>query len=62
MESHDVKPEELRQAVVKRGYFPEVLRIEDYPADFISQILVGAWSAVFRSVEEARQQATLKDD
>ena len=46
---------EIQNAVAARGYFPSDMPIRDYPSDFISGVLVGAWSQVFGMIQQARE-------
>lgn len=46
---------EVQNAVAARGYFPSDMPIRDYPADFISGVLVGAWGQVFAMIKQARE-------
>ena len=46
---------EIQNAVVARGYFPSDMPIRDYPEDFVSGVLVGAWSQVFEMIKQARK-------
>lgn len=46
---------EIQNAVAARGYFPSDMPIRDYPEDFISGVLVGAWDQVFDMIKEARE-------
>lgn len=46
---------EIQNAVAARGYFPSDMPIRDYPGDFISGVLVGAWSQVFGMIKQARE-------
>ena len=46
---------EIQNAVAARGYFPSDMPIRDYPEDFVSGVLVGAWSQVFEMIKQARK-------
>ncbi len=46
---------EIQNAVAARGYFPSDMPIRDYPEDFISGVLVGAWGQVFGMIKQARE-------
>lgn len=46
---------DIQNAVSARGYFPSDMPIRDYPADFISGVLVGAWEQVFGMIKQARE-------
>lgn len=47
MQQNSVDEEEIRLAVSQRGYFPFDMPIANYPPDFISGVLIGAWEQVF---------------
>lgn len=46
---------EIQNAVSVRGYFPSDMPVRDYPPDFISGVLVGAWKQLFAVIEQARE-------
>ncbi len=56
MIEHTVLEEEIRAVVAARGYFPEDVQVWDYPEDFISGVLVGAWEQVHNMIKEAREK------
>ena len=56
MVENTVMEEEIRAVVAARGYFPEDMDIWNYPEDFISGVLVGAWNQVFGMIKEAREK------
>ena len=47
MLQNGVDEKEIRLAVSQRGYFPFDMPIANYPPDFISGVLIGAWEQVF---------------
>lgn len=55
MVSNKVDEWEIQNAVSARGYFPSDMPVKDYPADFISGVLVGAWAQVFAMIKQARE-------
>lgn len=55
MVNNKVDEWEIQNAVAARGYFPSDMPIRDYPGDFISGVLVGAWGQVFRMIKQARE-------
>ncbi len=54
MTANNVTEAEIRGVVAKRGYFPADMLIKDYPADFVSGVLVGAWPQVYELINENR--------
>jgi hypothetical protein len=56
MMQNDVKAAEIQLAVAQKGYFPEKTPIENYPADFINGVLVGAWEQVFDIIKHNRDE------
>lgn len=50
MKANDVTVEEIQKAVASRGYYPEDTPITNYDPDFISGVLVGAWSQMFQMI------------
>lgn len=46
MTANGITEEQIRNAVASKGYFPEDMPVKDYPPDFISGVLVGAWDQV----------------
>lgn len=54
MIGHKVKPEEIQKVVGKKGYFPANMPLNTYPLDFMEQVLIAAWSQVFKMVEDER--------
>lgn len=55
MVNNQVDEWEIQNAVAARGYFPSDMPIRDYPEDFISGVLVGAWGQVFGMIKQARE-------
>lgn len=47
MRENRVSEEDIRLAVSQRGYFPYDMPVADYPPDFISGVLVGAWQQLY---------------
>lgn len=54
MKDNGVTVDEIKKAVASRGYYPEDTPIENYESNFVSGVLVGAWSAVFGMIKENR--------
>lgn len=46
--------EEVRNIVAAKGYFPADMPVADYPEDFVSGVLVGAWAQVSQAIQAAR--------
>lgn len=51
MTASGITEEQIRKAVASKGYFPEDMPVKDYPPDFISGVLVGAWDQVKAMIE-----------
>lgn len=54
METNQVIPEEVEAACVVKGYAPQGMPLSDYPEDFVTGCLVGAWDQVFAMILENR--------
>ena len=54
MREYGVQPEEIVFAVAQRGYFPADVSIADYPPDFVSGVLIGAWQQVYAMILDNR--------
>lgn len=52
MTANSITEEQIRRAVAGKGYFPEDMPIKDYPVDFISGVLVGAWEQVKAMIDD----------
>ena len=50
MRQNGVDEEEIRLAVSQRGYFPFDMPIANYPPDFISGVLIGAWAQLYEMI------------
>jgi hypothetical protein len=50
---------DLQNVVAAKGYFPADMKVADYPGDFISGVLVGAWDQVFGMVKEMKEKDSL---
>lgn len=55
MEDKLVSEEEIQKVVADRGYYPEATPIENYDPNFISGVLVGAWSQVYGTIQKLRE-------
>lgn len=54
MTVNSVTVEEIQQVVASRGYYPESTPIANYDSNFVSGVLVGAWTKVFKMIENFR--------
>ena len=52
MEQYSVSEAQIRKAVASRGYYPEATPIKNYDPDFVTGVLVGAWSQVYQLIKE----------
>ena len=50
MLQNGVDEKEIRLAVSQRGYFPFDMPIANYPPDFISGVLIGAWAQLYEMI------------
>lgn len=55
MEVNLVSEEEIQTVVSNKGYFPKDTPIQNYPGEFISGVLVGAWKQVYSCIQELRK-------
>jgi len=51
MNANSVTVQEIQQVVSSRGYYPEGTPISNYDPNFISGVLVGAWTQVFEMIK-----------
>ena len=54
MAANGVRESEIRNAVSARGYFPPDMPVSDYPSDFVSGVLIGAWHDVYEMIKMNR--------
>ena len=54
MKSNNVTVEEIQAVVAQRGYYPPDTPIPNYDPQFVTGVLVGAWSQVYNMVLEYR--------
>jgi hypothetical protein len=54
MIANNVTVQEIQKVVAKRGYYPEDTPISNYDPNFINGVLVGAWTQVFKAIQESR--------
>ena len=52
MEANGVTEEDVTNACVQKGYFPQGTPLADYPIDFINGCLIGAWPQVLAMINE----------
>lgn len=52
MAANHISEEQIRKAVVAKGFFPEDMPVCDYPADFVEGVLIGAWEQVYSFIIE----------
>ena len=52
MEQNNVTEAQIRKVVASRGYYPEATPIKNYDSDFVSGVLVAAWSQVYKMIKE----------
>lgn len=50
---------DIQNVVAAKGYFPADMKVADYPQDFISGVLVGAWSQVYSIIKEMKEKDSL---
>ncbi|EAE0845943.1 ATP-binding protein [Listeria monocytogenes] len=55
MTQNNVTVQEIQQVVASKGYYPADTPIENYDANFISGVLVGAWPKVFEQIQSTRK-------
>lgn len=55
MRANSVTEEDIRVAVANKGYFPEMMPVANYPPDFISGVLIGAWEQVYSMIKENKK-------
>ena len=54
MAASGITEQQIRAAVATKGYFPEDMPISAYPEDFVSGVLVGAWSQIVDFINEQK--------
>ena len=62
MRNNVVSERELTQVVAARGYFPEGMKLCDYPPDFVNGVLIGAWDQVFEMVKALRKKTKFTEE
>lgn len=56
MEANKVDEWDIQNVVAAKGYFPADMPVSDYPEDFISGVLVGAWGQVFAMIKQMKEK------
>lgn len=56
MRQNQVDEWDIQAVVAARGYFPQDMPIRDYPENFISGVLVGAWGQVYAMIKEMKEK------
>lgn len=56
MEANDIDEWDVQNVVAARGYFPADMPVYEYPEDFITGVLVGAWSQVYAMIKEMKEK------
>ncbi len=59
MINNQVDEWDIQNVVAARGYFPADMAVADYPPDFISGVLVGAWDQVYPMIKEMKEKDSL---
>ena len=54
MVPNEITEAEIQAIVAKKGYYPADTPIENYDPNFVSGVLVGAWTQVFSAIEQAK--------
>lgn len=62
MRNHVVSEREITQVVSERGYFPKDMKLCDYPPDFVSGVLIGAWDQVYEMVKTLRKKSKFTEE
>ena len=57
MHANNVTDRDIRHAVAQAGYFPEDMLIKDYPPEFVSGCLLGAWEQVLMCIKQNKENA-----
>ncbi len=55
MTANNVSESDIQLAVSLKGYFPEGTPIANYPPDFVSGVLIGAWDQVYAMIKENKK-------
>ena len=62
MRNNVVSEREITQVVSERGYFPKDMKLCDYPPDFVSGVLIGAWDQVYEMVKTLRKKSKFTEE
>lgn len=55
MQANNVSEWDIQNVVSVKGYYPSDVPIEKYDTGFIQGVLVGAWTQVYKMIEEAKK-------
>lgn len=55
MEKNRVCEWDIQNVVAAKGYFPADMPVRDYPEDFISGVLIGAWGQVYAMIKQMKE-------
>lgn len=56
MEANHVDEWDIQNVVAAKGYFPADMPVKDYPEDFVSGVLVGAWPQVYAMIKQMKEK------
>lgn len=56
MRQDNVTATDLQMAVSSKGYFPLGMAVADYPPDFVSGCLIGAWPDVLKIIQQDKKK------
>lgn len=56
MANDNVTEQEIQLCCNDKGYFPVDMPVKDYPPDFISGVLIGAWPQVLEQIKKDREE------
>jgi hypothetical protein len=59
MKANGVLEVEIQTAVASKGYYPFNTPIKNYDPNFVSGVLVGAWSQVFQMIQAQRKSGNI---
>ena len=55
MKKDNVVPDEIRNVVSQKGYYPYNTPIENYDPEFVKGVLIGAWPQVLEMIKQERK-------
>lgn len=56
MEANYVDEWDIQNVVAAKGYFPADMPVWEYPEDFISGVLIGAWGQVYAMIKQMKEK------